>query len=127
MRYQSKPHSPSQTRKIHRGRPAFAASQREKILELLRAAGAQGVSRATLIFEHRMTQCGARVDELKRQGCVIESFLLHGETYVRYRLTSEPLELQQPAPIAAGRYERGHGRRPSQTGGLPLFDAAVRS
>ena len=125
MRDQSKPHSPSQTRKIHRGRPAFATSQREKILELLRAAGVHGVSRATLIFEHRMTQCGARVGELKRQGCVIESFLLDGETYVRYRLVSEPLELQ-PGPVAAGRYEREDRRRPSKTSGLPLFDSAVR-
>lgn len=109
-----------------RGRPPFAASQREKILELLRAAGPLGVSRATLIFEHRITQCGARVDELKRQGHVIESFSQDGEAYVRYRLTSEPLELK-PIPTGADWYNREHRTRPSKTSGLPLFDAAVRS
>jgi len=112
--------------RVPRGRPAFATSQGEKILELLRAAGVHGVSRASLIFEHRATQCGARVDELKRQGYVIESELREGEQYVRYVLKGEPLDLQ-PIPVEPDSYQRQTGEaRPRATDDLPLF-AGVRS
>jgi hypothetical protein len=109
-----------------RGRPAFAASQRQKILELLRAAGVHGVSRATLIFEHRMTQCGARVDELKHQGHEIVSELRDGEQYVRHVLKTEPLDLR-PIPDGAGWYERQTGKsRPHDKDDLPLFAGGDR-
>jgi hypothetical protein len=82
------------TPKISRGRPAFAQTQRQEILELLRTAGPVGVSRAEFIFERHITQCGARVDELKREGYQIVSELRDSEKYVRYILLGEPLELQ---------------------------------
>jgi len=121
MQQQSKSHPPNYARKISRGRPAFADSPREKLLRLLREAGLVGVSRATLIFEHRATQCGARVDELKRQGYVIESELREGEQYVRYVLKSEPLDLQ-PIPEEPDWYQRQTGEaRRRATDDLPLF------
>jgi hypothetical protein len=92
MQTQSNSLRPKPTRKITRGRPAFAETQRDEILRLLREAGPVGVSRATLIFEHHFSQCGARVDELKSQGYVIESELREGAKYVRYILKGEPLD-----------------------------------
>jgi len=112
------------TRRIPRGRPAFAETQRAEILRLLRDAGPAGVSRAELIFERRMTQCGARVDELKRQGFVIVSELREVERYVRYVLTSEPLELRH-LPERADWFERRTGKPRAREGDdLPLFRAA---
>jgi hypothetical protein len=109
------------TRTAARGRPAFAQTQRAEILRLLREAGPAGVSRAELIFERHITQCGARVDELKRQGFEIVSELRDGEKYVRYVLKSEPLELR-PLSESADWFERTTGReRQRNEGDLPLF------
>lgn len=105
------------SRKIPRARPAFAETQRQEILRLLREAGPAGVSRAELIFERHITQCGARVDELKRQGYVIESELRDGEKYVHYVLKGEPLELQPLPEREQGDWfvkSTGH-QRPKQT------------
>lgn len=105
--------------KLLRGRPAFADSQRETILALLRIAGPHGVSRADLIFNYRFTQCGARIDELKRAGYVIKSELREGEQYVRYVLKSEPRPEQEGD---RDWYERQAGKpRPRATDDLPLF------
>lgn len=69
----------------------FVDSQRDEILRMLRLAGTEGVSRATLIFNNRYTQCGARIFELKRRGYVIRSED-RGENYPTwYVLESEPL------------------------------------
>jgi hypothetical protein len=46
------------TEKVPRGRPPFAASQRQEILRLLREAGATGVSRAELIFTRQLAWRG---------------------------------------------------------------------
>lgn len=94
-----------ETRPIRRGRPEFAETQRDEVLRDLRAAGPDGVSRATFIFEKKITQCGARADELKRMDYVIRSELREGERYVRYVLVSEPAE---PKRLPASQ------RRPSQ-------------
>ena len=110
-----------------RGRPAFADTQRKIILDLLRKAGADGVSRAHLIFNCHFTQCGARIDELRRMGCAIHSESRKGENYVRYVLDSEPLELK---PLQEGEdwYEAQFGPRPSgkpqekSEDDLPLFE-----
>ena len=96
MQTQSSSLRPKPTRKITRGRPACAETQRNETLRLLREAGPVGVSRATLIFEHHFSQCGARVDELKSQGYAIESELREDEKYVRYILKGEPLD---PGPL----------------------------
>lgn len=117
------------SQKIPRGRPAFAETQRQEILRLLRGAGPAGVSRAELIFERHITQCGARVDELKRQGYVIASELREGERYVRYVLKGEPLQVR---PLPDGSQKTGDwfaastGReRPKQTTAYgPLFAQA---
>jgi hypothetical protein len=82
-----------------RGAPAFAASQRDKILELLRQAGPRGISRSDLIFHHRMTQCGTRIFELEQMGYVIRHDSRPGQRYVTYVLVSEPLT---PKPIPSG-------------------------
>lgn len=109
------------TRRITRGRPAFAETQRAEILRLLREAGPAGVSRAELIFDRRITQCGARVDELRHQNFEILSELREGEKYVRYVLKSEPLELR-PLPEHADWFKRRTGReRPCDADSLPLF------
>lgn len=109
---------------IPRGRPGFAATQREEILGMLRAAGPSGISRAVLIFEKHFTQCGARIHELQQMGYVIRSEQREGERYVVYVLVSEPLELKPlpeflPERSSGDWYERQGKRRPT---GLPLFD-----
>jgi len=106
-----------------RGRPAFADTQQQEILRLLREAGTSGVSRAYLIFNHHFTQCGARVNELKRQGYVVESELLEGDRYVRYILRNEPLGLT-PLPEGADWYSSASGKpRPKEADGpSPLFE-----
>lgn len=103
-----------------RGRPAFAETQRGEILRLLRDAGTAGVSRAELIFDRHITQCGARVDELKRQGFEIVSEQRDGETYVRYVLKGEPLELR---PVSEPDwFASATGcERPRDESDLPLF------
>jgi len=65
-----------------RGEPAFAASQRDKILKLLRDAGPVGVSREALIFEHRWTQAGTRIFELEQIGYVIRHDSRPGQRFV---------------------------------------------
>lgn len=114
--------------RIQRGRPDFAVTQREDVLRLLRQAGASGLSREFFIFSKGYTQAGARIDELEAQGFKIEHFKIAGEKYVRYRLLSEPLELQ-PLPEGSEWYEAKFGKCPTglpepPKADLPLFDAA---
>jgi len=118
--------------RTRRGRPTFAANQREKILELLRASGPRGVSREELIFRYRWTQCGTRIFELQKMGFVIRSDDRGGRYPTWYVLLSEPLELK-PLVEAGDWYDSQHGPRPSHrstdlppSSGLPLFDAVVR-
>ena len=103
------------------GRPAFADTQRQEVLGMLRAAGPEGISRATLIFEKHITQCGARVDELKRQGYVIDSESRQGEKYVRYVLKSEPLELGPPDGVDWYKNATGKPRAKEPGSPGPLF------
>jgi hypothetical protein len=88
------------TQAIPRGRPAFAEGQRGFVLRKLREAGERGVSRSEFIFTDHVTQCGARVGELKRQGFRIDSELRDGDRYVTYVLRSEPTE---PKPLPSFR------------------------
>jgi len=108
--------------RIPRGRPAFAEAQRAFVLRKLREPGECGVSRATFIFDYRATQCGARVDEQKRERYIIESVLRDGDTYITYVLRSEPAE---PRKVSTDWYERATGRPRSAAqppaDDLPLF------
>jgi hypothetical protein len=106
------PQSASRCKSSQRGRPAFAASQREKILELLRAAGPRGVSREELIFRYRWTQCGTRVFELRGMGYVIRSEDRGGRYPTWYVLKSEPLQLHEVAPAV---------HRLEEEAAMPLF------
>lgn len=88
---------------------------------MLRDAGPDGVSRSELIFGKHFTQCGTRVDELKRLGYVVESVQREGERYVRYVLKAEPETPHRPRTYK--QHEFFEGRRKT---GLPLFDLDVR-
>src|SRR5579859_7542891 len=90
--------------RIGRGRPTFAASQRDKILALLKQAGSEGVRREDLIFQHRWTQAGTRIFELEQMGYKIRHESRSGERLVVYVLESEPLELR-PLPEGRDWYE----------------------
>ena len=106
------------------GAPAFAQSQREEILSMIRSAGTVGVSKEVLLFEKHWSQAAARVFELEQQGFQIKHVQREGEKYVRYVLESEPLELK-PLASSVDWYERQTGRpRPSSANGseLPLFE-----
>jgi hypothetical protein len=112
-----------------RGRPAFAASQREKILELLRAAGPRGVRREALIFQHRWTQVGTRIHELEQMGYRIRHEVRPGERFVVYVLESEPLELRPLVKPAHSHDDSGQSPKntdPQANSVLPLFDSVVR-
>jgi len=106
---------------ISRGRPEWASSEENWILDLLRNAGERGVSREHLIFTCRSTQCGRAIHSLERCGYVIEHVKLAGEKYVRYVLKSAPLDLK-PLPESADWYERQTGKpHPQATDDLPFF------
>jgi|SRR5215469_8895025 len=108
-----------------RGRRAFCDSQRDKILELLRAAGAQGVSREELIFRYHWTQCGTRIFELQKMGYVIRSEDRGGRYPMWYVLEGEPLDLKA-IPGETDWYTHVTGKpRPEQQTGLPLFDSVA--
>jgi hypothetical protein len=108
---------------IRRGRPEFADSQRDKILNLLRCAGGAGVSREDLIFNHRWTQAGTRIHELEKMGFAIKHISLSGQRFVRYVLVSEPEKI---TPLAT--FDRSVSDCCEQRAtGLPLFDLVVKS
>ncbi len=118
---------------VSRGRPAFADSQRAKILHLLRRAGRTGVRREDLIFHYRWTQTGARIHELEKMGYKIRHESRPGERLIVYVLESEPLELRPLEGLQSDRasgdwYEKRASKRraASETSELPLF-AAVRT
>lgn len=73
--------------------------QREEVLRLLREAKARGggVNKAVLLFEHRYTQCAARIFELEQQGYVIEHRSIPGDRFVTFFLVREPEHLK-PLP-----------------------------
>jgi len=109
---------------IPRGRPEWASSEEEWILDLLRKAGSEGVSREYLIFTCRSTQCGRAIHQLEKRGHVIEHIKPAGEKYVRYVLRSEPL---RENPISNDWYFEKFGKpRPSppQPDAGPLFAGA---
>src|SRR5579862_4754033 len=105
------------------GRPSFAGDQAAKILQLLREAGPQGVSKRFLIFECGYTQCGARIWELERRGYQIHHEQRPGDRYVTFVLIAEP-----DSPKADWFETQTGKRRPAdpQVSDLPLF-AEVRS
>jgi hypothetical protein len=112
---------------IPSGRSEWASSEEAWILDLLRNAGAGGVSREYLIFTCKSTQCGRAINSLEKRGYVIGHIKLAGEQYVRYVLKGEPLKLRSlsgfPSMRAANhRSESEHGAGLS---GLPLFDAVA--
>lgn len=115
--------SSTNPRARRRGSPSFAESQRSEILEMLRAAGPAGVSKAELIFTKHMSQCGARVFELEGMGYKIAHVQRDGEKYVWFVLESEPLDLK--ALDNSDWYTRATGKpRPASTesvSDLPLF------
>lgn len=98
----------SGTKRTTDGAPNQRALQREIILQLLREAGPQGVSKAVLIFDKHYTQAAARVWELEQQGYEIRHESREGERYVRFVLVNEPTE-PHPRPLPVQAY-------------LPLFD-----
>jgi hypothetical protein len=114
--------SPKPSERKH-GIPPFTESQRAGILEMLRAAGPAGVSKETFLFEKRWSQAAARVWELEQQGFQIAHLQRDGETYVRYVLESEPLELRPTD--GSDWYERITGKprtgNPDNVPDLPLF------
>jgi hypothetical protein len=132
--------------------PQSKDHQRDHILRLLREARdhGQGVNKALLLFQHRYTQCAARIFELEKQGYVIEHRSIPGERFVTFFLLSEPeREKSLPAYLPKGPdhlqgslanspdwYEREHGQRPSshpwkkpfskkRMAEMPLFDLAA--
>jgi len=117
----------SECEPIPRGRPEWASSEEDWILDLLRKADAEGVSREYLIFTCRSTQCGRAINSLEKRGYVIEHVKLAGENYVRYVLRSEPL---RENPVSGNWYvEKFHRLRPSDrpketSADLPLFNGA---
>jgi len=119
-------HSLTKKQGPQRGRPAFAASQREEILRPLQEAGPRGVSRADLIFNRHFTQCGARVDELKQAGHIIRSEQRGGRYPTWYVLEREPLS-KASSGNGGDWYERQTGKqRPRATDNLPLFGGCGR-
>jgi len=76
----------------------IAGDQRNQILRLLRDAGAEGVSKAFLVFEKHFTQAAARIWELEKQGYTIRHESRDGERYVRFVLVSEPTSKTPPNP-----------------------------
>jgi hypothetical protein len=105
--------------------PPFAESQRAEILDMLRAAGPNGVSKAELIFTKRMSQCGARIFELEKIGYKIAHTQREGERYVRFVLESEPLTLHPLEEPDWYTRQTGKPRAADAASELPLFDAAV--
>ena len=111
---------------IPRGRPAFADSQREKILQLLQQAGPAGVPREDLIFKHKYTQAGTRIFELEEIGYVIRHESRPGRRFIVYVLESEPRQLKPVREFDW--YEKQTGKqRPEpldSIADLPLFGGA---
>jgi hypothetical protein len=106
--------------------PPFAESQRAEILDMLRAADPNAVSKAEPIFEKRRSQCGARVFELEKLGSQITHVQREGERYVRFVLESEPLGLQpSPEPDWYTR-QTGKPRSIDTASELPLFSGGNR-
>jgi hypothetical protein len=96
---------------------------------MLRAAGPAGVSKETFLFEKRWSQAAARIFELEQQGFQIAHVQRGGETYVRYVLESEPLELK--SLDNSDWYERTTGKprtksNPENVSDLPLFPGVDR-
>lgn len=138
---QNKPNSSgsqSKSRVPSRARPPFAASQENKILELLRKAGSRGVSKKSLVFELHFTQASARIHALEQQGHKIRHERRSGDDYVTFVLESSPSAEQRtsnsisPEARSDDWYERETGKaRPGTAerdspSGLPLFDAGAR-
>lgn len=116
--------SDATTEEIPRDRPTFAASQRARVLELLREVGPVGLSRQALIFEHRYTQCRTRIFTLNKMGYKICSELREGQRFVHYVLESEPDDAK---PLPAYKPKTSEDWCEQCATGLPLFDAAVQS
>lgn len=106
------------------GRPEWASSEEDWILDLLRDAGEGGISREYLIFTCKSTQCGRAINSLEKRGYVIEHVNFADEKYVRYILRGEPLKEN---PGSDDWYAQATGKpRPSrkpqdESDDLPLF------
>jgi hypothetical protein len=79
------------------GRPPFADSQEQTILDLLLEAGPHGVSKKFLVFERHFTQASARIHHLEQRGFKIRHEMRPGDTYVTFVLESVP-ERETAAP-----------------------------
>lgn len=90
--------------RVHGAPPANAEKQADFVLRVLREAGNHGVNRDHFLQGsgpcggRRVTQVGARLDELAKAGYIFESKLLHGDLFVTYYLRREPSEPVKPAP-----------------------------
>lgn len=108
-------------------------SQRDKILEILRAAGEQGVTN----FELNRACClryGARIYELRKLGHNIKTVRVRGEQEFRFVLSSPQPEGSAPVKRSEGSVARGaepdvfeEARRKFFEPQLPLFEKAVRA
>jgi hypothetical protein len=63
------------------------------------------VRREDLLYVHRWSQAGARINELEHMGYVIEHVSEPGEKFVTYRLLSEPSS-EKPLPNFESRLNR---------------------
>ena len=102
------------------GPPSFAPTQRDEVLRLLREAGSRGIYRELFLLPKQyggfgVSQVGARLDELTKQGYRFESFYAHpGDRFVTYRLIAEPAH-PKPLPTFTAR------TRQLEAEAMPLF------
>lgn len=66
-------------------------TQRQKVLDLLKESGNQGVNSYDLTYIHSIKQAPTRIKELRESGYVITSTTLSNRS-VQYRLDSIPLK-----------------------------------
>lgn len=110
--------------------PVHATDQRMGVLEISKSAGTRGVHRERFLIPANfggfgVSQVATRINELRRQGCVIDSRRVHPEDkFVTYFLRFAPerlKELAQDSNLSTDWYEQKTGRkRPGPDFG-PLF------
>jgi hypothetical protein len=127
------------------GPPAHVRAHRQlsRAFHILRSAGNGGVNRERFINSIEnggfgITQIASRNFELRRMGCVIDSFRANpSDVFVSYRLISSPADIQERLDRREGyrsqkkktddwyTAQTGKSRHSDDTSDLPLF-AGVR-